>query len=301
MEQDDVPTLIGDRERMRAAYERSGPREAYVFVIAGPDVGVTFKIKEGGVVGRGRAATFSLTDPEVSREHARFSLEGPNVVIEDLGSANGTHINGTETKERHTLVDGDRVHIGTTSVFKFSFHDVIEQQFQRSIFDSALRDPLTAAYNRRYFLERLGREYAYASRHDEPLTLIMFDLDHFKQVNDTYGHLAGDYVLKTISRGVLDSVRREDTFARYGGEEFLILSRGIDVGGAHEFAERLRRWMETFPFEFEGRRLRVTTSVGIAVMPDNSIGSPQELVSAADRALYLAKTRGRNRVEVYAR
>ena len=286
-------TVIGDRRALTGL--RPGRERAYVIVIAGPSVGEMFKLDQGGAIGRGDGCEFRIRDSEISRQHARIFQDGEDMWIEDLGSTNGTFVNGSPV-DRRALNDGDKIQIGTTTILKFSYHDRLDEEFQRQMYESALRDGLTKAYNKKYFAERLESEYAYADRHRTPLSLILFDLDYFKQVNDTYGHLAGDQVLSDLARYVATTIRKEDVFARYGGEEFALLSRGIDREGANHFAERLRSGIEKHRFEHEGRLLPVTISVGVASTPHARIADATSLVAVADRALYGAKQAGRNRI-----
>jgi diguanylate cyclase (GGDEF)-like protein len=158
---------------------------------------------------------------------------------------------------------------------------------------------LTKAFNKRYFTDRLHAEFAFAHRHETPLVLCMMDLDHFKSVNDTWGHLAGDYVLLTLAGLVQKSVRAEDVFARYGGEEFSVISRGITVESAIIMAERIRHSVERHDFQWNGERMPITLSLGLAGLPDSTLRTPGELVSAADEALYDAKRGGRNQVKIF--
>src|SRR5690606_34939014 len=169
----------------------------------------------------------------------------------------------------------------------------IDGEIQEQMFESALRDGLTKAYNKRFFETRLDEEVAYALRQDSRLSLLLFDLDHFKNINDKYGHLAGDYVLVELSALVTETSRREDVFARVGGEEFAILSRGLTCAQAKDFGERIRRAIDEHVFEYEGTVLPVTSSVGVACIPGSGADSPTALVGAADVALYRAKTSGR--------
>ncbi|MCA9615087.1 MAG: diguanylate cyclase [Myxococcales bacterium] len=299
---DDEKTAIGEAGMAGHLVAARRNERAYVVVIVGPNVGETHELAGGtSEVGRTSATPIHLMDPEVSRRHARFVVQGQRVVVEDLGSTNGTFVNGTQISGPTELADGDKIQIGTTTILKFSFHDALDRAFQQKMYDAALRDGLTGAFNKRHFKERLESELAYAVRHRTPLALILFDLDHFKAVNDTYGHLAGDSVLATFAERVSSIIRREDVFARYGGEEFVVLSRGLDTSAARAFAERMRRVVDEYEFRFEESLIPVTTSVGVASMPDVEVVDPKDLVSAADQALYAAKSNGRNRVEVYAK
>jgi diguanylate cyclase (GGDEF)-like protein len=163
------------------------------------------------------------------------------------------------------------------------------------MFQSASRDALTQAYNKRFFMEQLESEFAFAVRHGSDLSLLMFDLDHFKRINDTYGHLVGDFVLAELTRVILPAIRIEDTFARYGGEEFALLSRSSEPAAA-VVGERLRRTVEQHRFVHSEITVHVTVSVGIELMPNARITTAEELIAGADRALYRAKHEGRNRV-----
>lgn len=288
-------TIVGKLEAI-AGIRKASTQRAYVIVIAGPDLGQMFALEGKSDIGRGQDASIRLLDTEISRAHARFSQEGDTVVIQDLGSTNGTFVNGAAI-DRTALKDGDTIQIGTTTILKFSYHDQLEEEFQRKMYQAALRDGMTGAFNKKFFMERLESEMAFALRHQSPLSVVMFDLDHFKKLNDTFGHLAGDYVLKTLGAGIHAAVRGEDVFARYGGEEFVVLSRGIDLASAKHFAERLREWVAGYPFVFDGRTIPVTTSLGVASFPQTSADSGKALLAKADEALYRAKTGGRNRVE----
>jgi len=181
-----------------------------------------------------------LDDDGVSRRHARVRLMNTgNVELEDLNSTNGTYYMG-ERISRQMLKDGDKVQIGSTAVLKFSYQDQLEEALQKNLYESATRDGLTRLYNKKYFQEALDKEYAYAARHRVPLAVVMLDVDHFKKVNDTYGHPAGDYVLQKLSQVVLGVVRTEDIVARYGGEELALILRQSTEEAANRCAERIR-------------------------------------------------------------
>jgi len=282
----DEPALTGAGERDRA----------YLIVLAGNNVGEMYKIKgESMVIGRGPQADIQIIDEGISRRHARVLSGAEGIAVEDLGSTNGTFVNGRKIN-REPLNDGDKIQVGSTTILKFTYHDQLEEHFQRQMYESALRDGLTKIFNKKYFLDRLESEFAYASRHKVPLSLVMLDLDHFKQINDEYGHLAGDSVLVTLARSIAESIRGEDVFARYGGEEFVCICRGIDLGAAQAFAERIRTMVEKTDFVHAGAHLKVTVSIGIASLPDEEVRDPVSFVAAADQALYEAKREGRNRV-----
>jgi diguanylate cyclase (GGDEF)-like protein len=186
--------------------------------------------------------------------------------------------------------------VGSGTVLKFTYHDKLDETFQRQMYESALRDDLTKAFNKKYFMDRVESEFAYAVRHNVPLSLVAFDIDHFKSINDSHGHPAGDYVLAELSSNILGLVRVEDVFARVGGEEFSTICRGADPQQGLIVAERLRLAVEKRPFLFDNKNIPVTISVGLASVPDPSIHDAMEFISAADQMLYEAKRSGRNRV-----
>lgn len=275
---------------------RSAKDRAYLVVLAGSNVGEMYRV-EGSeiVIGRASGATIRLNDDGISRRHARLLQMDSQVLIEDLKSSNGTLVNG-EQVTRVALHDGDKIRLGSTTILKFTYHDHLDESFQQQMYDAALRDALTKAFNKKYFLDRLETEVSYARRHSAHLSLLMFDVDHFKRINDTFGHLAGDYVLARIAKIASNTVRTEDVFARYGGEEFGILCRGVALENAGILGERLRLLVEGSVFEHEGVRVPTTISVGVAAHPDIPVQTGQQLIAAADEALYEAKRTGRNRV-----
>lgn len=277
-----------------AAQAPSGRKRARLIVLAGGNVGEMYEIGPQLIIGRGREADVRLQGDGISRKHAWVRVDNDEVSFEDLGSTNGSFINGTRVM-RQNLVEGDKIQVGTGVILKFTFHDELDEDFQRQMFESASRDALTQAYNKRFFLEQLDSEFAFALRHGSDLSLLMFDIDHFKLVNDTHGHVMGDFVLSELTRLITPSIRIEDTFARYGGEEFVVLSR-CDAESARTVGERLRKSIEQHSFTHEGVSLQVTISVGIDRLPNASITTLEEFIAAADRALYEAKRLGRNRV-----
>jgi two-component system, cell cycle response regulator len=269
---------------------------AYLIVLAGASVGEMYKLsKEQTVIGRGTQADIHIVDDGISRKHAEVVHKGDGIYVRDLGSTNGTFANGERITE-YALNDGDKIQVGSTTILKFTFHDSLDETFQRQMYESALRDGLTKAFNKKYFLDRLESEFAYALRHKSPLSLIMFDIDYFKKINDTYGHLAGDYALATLANVVQQTIRQEDVFARYGGEEFAVICRGVDLVGAAAFGERIRRMVAAQLFVYGETELKITVSVGVAAVSDVGMREHMELIGTADEALYEAKRNGRNQV-----
>ena len=292
---DDDTTRIGERTSVTppGGVARNRPR---LVVVAGGSVGAMYRVTDGAVVGRGSDVAIRIDSEELSRRHARFVVRDGVFELEDLGSRNGTYINGGAVTKPRAIADGDKVEIGGI-VLRFALFDHLDEQYQEQIYETSLRDGLTRAFNRKYFDERLDGEFAFALRHNAPLSLLMFDVDHFKSVNDSWGHPAGDTVLVELTAHVLNVIRTEDVLARYGGEEFAVLSRGIRLVEAVAFGERLRSAIERHHFTVGTQRVPVTVSIGIAALPSVTIGQPDALVRAADEALYRAKAAGRNRVE----
>jgi diguanylate cyclase (GGDEF)-like protein len=296
----DVDTSVthtSDGEQHVTARDR-----ACLVVLSGPRVGALFRLDRAvTVIGRSQGVDVFIDDDGVSRKHVRLTRSETSVVVEDLGSRNGSFVNGTRLEAPLRLTDGDKLQLGRGTVLKFTFHDALDDSYQQRMVESALRDPLTRLYNKRYFDDRLDAELRFALRHGTSLALLLADVDHFKDVNDQRGHLAGDSVLAEIALTLSQAVRNEDVVARYGGEELVVLSRAIGDDGAHHLAERLRKVVENLAVAVdEGPPISVTMSIGVAVYPTIAITAAAQLVAAADRALYQAKDAGRNRVVIAA-
>ncbi len=273
--------------------------QAYLIVLAGSAMGEMHKIsREKTVIGRGQKTDIRIVDEGISRDHCEVLIEGDKIILHDLGSTNGTFCRGLRV-DRHELEDGDKILVGSGTVLKFTYHDKLDEVFQRQMYESALRDDLTKAFNKKYYMDRVESEYAYAVRHNLPLALVTFDIDHFKNINDTYGHPGGDYVLSELSSTVIASIRVEDVFARVGGEEFSIVCRGADIVQAQIVGERLRSGVAARQFVFDGKTMPVTISVGVAAVPNSAIRDAMEFIAAADQVLYEAKRGGRNRVCIW--
>jgi diguanylate cyclase (GGDEF)-like protein len=271
-------------------------KHPYFIVIAGSQVGELHKIgKARTTIGRAVAADIRIVDEGISKIHVEVLLDGDHVLIRDLKSTNGTYRNG-ERVETTEIADGDKVSIGSSTILKFTFKDGIDEAYEAQLYRSATQDALTQALKREYFLERLESEVAYSMRHGVPVSLIFWDLDRFKAVNDEHGHPAGDRVLIAMARTVKGAIRREDVFGRYGGEEFGLTCRGTAHDVAARMAERLRRAIEETLIDAGELRLNITASFGVAACPSGGIASAADLVAAADSALYRAKALGRNRV-----
>jgi diguanylate cyclase (GGDEF)-like protein len=287
-------TTLNRSPSVTPAPRAGGGPSAYLVVISGPSFGEMYKLKgERSTLGRGERTDIRVLDDGVSREHAAIERDGGKMVVVDLGSTNGTFCNGGRVT-RHDLTDGDKISIGATTILRFTYQDQVDEQYQKKLFESALRDGLTSTFNRRYFIDRLHTEIRFAVRHEKSLALLFVDIDHFKKINDTHGHLAGDAVLAAVARVMTETIRAEDVLARYGGEEFAVICREIDAEGARILGERLRAAVEEERFEHDGKVIPVTISVGAAV--ESKVDDAQAFIAAADAAMYEAKRGGRNRV-----
>ena len=260
---------------------------------AGADLGKRYELAGLEIViGRGADCDIQVDRDSVSRRHAKVERAGQGWRVVDLGSTNGTYVNDNPVSER-TLDDGDLVKIGN-AIFKFLTGGNIENAYHEEIYQMTIIDGLTRAHNKRYFIENLDRELARCGRNRRPVSLVMFDIDHFKKINDTHGHLTGDHVLKELAGRVRTRIRKEEIFARYGGEEFVVLLPEAANANAIEFAEQLRRLVERQTFEFEGDSIPVTISCGVATVAEEM---PSEgFIKIADENLYKAKRNGRNKV-----
>lgn len=261
----------------------------------GPDMGRRHVLGPGRLVlGRGDDQDIRVQDNSVSRTHAVIEANTDGVFILDQKSLNGTFVNDVPVCGAHQLGDGDYIRVGN-AIFRFLTGGNVEAHYHEEIYRLTIVDGLTQINNRRYLEEFLEREVARAVRHRRPLSVLLFDLDKFKAINDQHGHLCGDHVLREMSGRVRPTIRREDLFARYGGEEFGMVLVETDHAQAVATGERIRRLVETTPFTFDGVTLNVTLSVGVATLDDASRAAA-DLLKAADDRLYEAKRRGRNRV-----
>lgn len=273
---------------------RSGPRSACVVVIHGEGLGKRADIDETPVVvGRSQEADLHIPHKSVSRQHCEIRRDGDTYRIRDLGATNTTRVNEQPITEA-LLADGDHLTLGE-SILKFISHSSVEARYHEELYQLATHDALTELYNRRHFIELVDKEIARAQRHGRPLVMCIIDVDLFKPVNDRYGHVAGDGVLRQLAGVVRSFVRGEDVAARIGGEEFAVLLPESDVTAARAFGERLREAVADSVFMLAGEAHRITISIGIAAMaPEGAERST--LMEAADAALYRAKAEGRNRV-----
>ncbi len=281
-------------------------REACLVVINGADLGKKYLLAQSStVIGRSSKVDIQIDEESISRSHAVIDNYGDTVIARDLESTNGTYVNDVPVREKR-LMDGDQIKIGRT-IFKFLSGSNVEAQYHDEIYKLTTTDGLTQIYNKRYFLKEMEREMSRSLRYDRALSLIMCDIDHFKGINDTYGHLAGDHVLRQVAKRVRTNLRRDDIFARYGGEEFAVLLPELNKIKAGQLAEKLRKLIEAEPFYFGNISIAVTLSMGISDLneyngamegqPDQEV-NPFAFIKLSDDRLYQAKQAGRNRVMI---
>ena len=274
---------------------RPAPRSACVVVIHGEGLGRRADIDQSPVVvGRSQEVDLVIVHKSVSREHCRIWREANGYRIRDLGATNTTRVNEARIASDTVLADGDQITVGE-SILKFISQDSVEARYHEEIYQLATHDALTELYNRRHFIEMADKEIARAIRHARPLSLCIIDVDLFKPVNDRYGHISGDEVLRQIALLLRRHARTDDLAARIGGEEFALMLPECDADAARVFAERLREAVADEEFTPGGEPQRITVSIGIAELAAGRDVRPA-LMAAADTALYRAKSEGRNRV-----
>jgi two-component system cell cycle response regulator len=264
-----------------------------IYAPSSNQLGKRFSLVDGTVlIGRGSENDVVLYSDSVSRRHARIESRADEHHIIDMCSTNGTYVNDELVQEQR-LCRGDQIKIGDT-ILKFLSGEDLESQYHETIYRMTIIDGLTEIYNKRYFVEQLDRELSRAIRHRRALALVMCDIDHFKAINDGFGHLAGDYVLKEVARISKSRLRPDDVIARYGGEELAVILPETDLDGGRLIADQLRKMIATASFVFEDEDIDVTISCGVAQLDPS--WQPYDFVKAADEMLYEAKRAGRNRV-----
>lgn len=271
-------------------------KQASLTIIKGNSLGEIYILDDEKVIGRCEGSTIVLTDSGISRRHFIIQKQDNAFKVTDLNSTNGTEVNDVKITDTYQLKDGDKIRIAGT-VFKFSYHDVEESRYQQQVRTLIVKDDLTKIYNKRYFTETIEKEFNFAKRYENPLSLILFDIDHFKLFNDNYGHQAGDFVLTEIAALIDPLARDYDTFARFGGEEFALLMRDTILSEAVLLANRMRQIIADSNFNYKDQKLQSTISLGVATYhASGNIGDHHQLISIADDYLYGAKHAGRNRV-----
>jgi len=288
------------QEVSRAETEASSPSPLYLIMLVGGIPGAMLQVSSSGTrIGRAVDNTLQLPETSVSRYHAflRQDEEG-QIRLTDLGSTNGTFLNGQRLPERTPICvrDGDRIQFGSTIVVKFVRPDPCEERYQRELFERSVRDSLTGLYNRSYFLSEVGLLGDRSALRGLGMAIFMIDIDHFKRINDTYGHPVGDQVLREVAGVLRQAMRGDDLISRFGGEEFITSLPVSAPDQAAERAGRIRSNLADRHILISGRPVEVTVSIGVSFAPPGRPRSVSAMISAADRALYQAKNAGRDRV-----
>lgn len=294
MSSDDENPPTTQRTILSAGPRTAAPRAACVVVIHGEGLGRRADVEERAmVVGRSQEADLHIPHKSVSRQHCHFWRDGDEYRVRDLQATNPTRVNDKVVEEA-VLADGDHITLGE-SILKFISHASVEARYHEEIYQLATHDPLTDLHNRRHFIDMVDKEIARAMRHQRALAMCIVDVDLFKPVNDRYGHISGDNVLRQIAAILRQHVRTDDFAARIGGEEFAVLLPECDTDAAYGFAERLRQAIAAVEFRPGNEPQTITVSIGITTMsPERDTCS--RMMAAADAALYRAKSEGRNRV-----
>jgi two-component system, cell cycle response regulator len=296
-------TSIISTETFKGKLKAADDAPPAVIVLVGP-VGYVGKqwliTKSDMTIGRSVETELYISDTSLSRSHAKFEVVGNDIFILDLGSTNKTIVNGMALAPmtRRRLVNNDQIKTGNV-IFKFLEKGNLESISNQQVFEKAQRDALTGAYSKGALLEKGPEATKRADVLTEPLSVITFDIDHFKKINDTYGHPGGDYVLKELGQLMQSKlVRSNDYFARFGGEEFVIILQATPLKTAQEVAERIRQTVESHIFVFETKLIRVTISIGVSTKIAQDTWD--KMYSRADQALYQSKQTGRNKVTIAA-
>lgn len=269
-------------------------QQPLLVVMHGSLLGMTYAIRDE-VIAIGRTATLDIPidDENVSRRHAEITFDGSSVKIKDLDSTNGTFVNSQRITDT-ILHDGDLILIGRV-LFKFIRSSSIENRFFDQMYALATTDFLTGIFNRQHIISRLESEFARSRRYNRPLSVLLYDIDHFKHVNDSFGHLAGDQLLMESSRLIGKSVRNQDYYGRFGGDEFMIICPETDLNNTVLLAQRLAQVLAKWSYSYQSRKLDFNISIGLAALSDE-MRSAVDLIAKADTLMYRSKQRGRNHI-----
>lgn len=269
----------------------------YLVVLAGDVNGRVIRLVPGRkmAAGRSRRCEVFLDDRNISRVHAHFTTDrSGQTTLEDAGSTNGTLVNGKRVDVAQ-LQDGDRICMGNV-ILRYSLKDDLEYVCQHDLFEKATKDQLTGIYNKAFFLDAFRKEFTYHRRYNKPLSLLMLDLDNFKKINDIYGHVNGDVVLRSVCREMSQCLRTEDLLARYGGEEFAVLFRNTGADTARRIARKLLQLVRSMKFSTPSAEFKISMTVGMATYLDENFDSMETMIIHADRNLYVGKRKGKNQV-----
>ncbi len=292
--------LTGDTIRGRLADVDSSPPSLVMLMGPAGQIGKQWPISESGaLIGRSPDCQIFVDDKSLSRQHAKLGVSGSDVTILDLNSTNKTQVNGVELAPMapKRLATNDQVKTGNV-IFKYLERGSLEAISNRDMYERAHKDALTGAFMKGALIARANELFKRIESTGEPLSVAVLDIDFFKKINDTYGHDAGDYVLKEMASVILKKmIRTNDFFARYGGEEFVLLLMGTTLKFAIDVAERVRSTIEGHKFVYDKTEIPVTVSLGVATK-DAAIKEWTDLFKKADAALYMSKQNGRNRVSM---
>jgi diguanylate cyclase (GGDEF)-like protein len=290
-------TAVHDLQAIQAKLAAERRRDRHLLVrMNGSFVGQVFSLTATRyVLGRAAESEIWVHEDGVSRSHASVEKTPDGWLLRDMGSSNGTFVGGKRV-DTHVLADNDLVQLGPSVIFRYAHTDIEHEGMLAALYEASVRDPLTGAFNRDHFDERLRAEISFGTRHKTGVGLIMFDLDHFKQVNDNFGHQAGDQVLVAVVKTVTETIRLEDVLARYGGEEFAVILRNIPIQGLRALAERLRQRIASVRVRTAKGVVTPTASFGLAVLSGSPEAKPDALIAQADENLFAAKRAGRDQV-----
>jgi len=249
--------------------------------------------KRRTLIGRESSCDIMLDDNAVSRNHAAIDLNDSSYFVTDLGSRNGTFVDDKPLRDRRRLKGGELIRLGGT-ILKFMASMDEEAQYHAVVHELMTRDPLTNAFNRSYLMLTLEKLLSRCEFTKHDLAVIMIDIDHFKKINDSYGHLVGDEVLRVFSERIRNTLRPDDALCRLGGEEFVVISERTDLQNAAWMAERIRLTVSSTPFSTQSGPVMITCSLGVKIQDQPNVGTVDELLSGADELMYAAKACGRN-------
>ncbi|MFT5445491.1 MAG: two-component system cell cycle response regulator [Gammaproteobacteria bacterium] len=292
-------TTAFDLSSIQAAQKREEQLEPMFLVCRGVQKGRPIPIHSGNwTIGRGALCDVSVQGRGISRTHLRLeNSDEDGVVVIDAASTNGIFVNGNKV-ERCTLRDRDVLQLGPETVLRLMFAPGCDMDMRVRQYEQSIVDDLTGVHNRRFLNDSLDHEMAFAARHNNPLCVMLLDIDHFKAINDEFGHEAGDTILKQLAERIADALRNEDVFARLGGDEFAIVTRGLSLESSIEAAERLRTLVSGRSFAWREREVECTISLGGTMLVDGESLNASGVLKRADENLYAAKAQGRNRIAV---
>lgn len=297
---DDSTIVITDIDAALASAENEADQKPAALLVVGGELnGTLFDLTEEEITcGRSAKNIITLEFNGISREHFKLVRQDKSFTVEDMGSRNGTYLNNEKIESPTVLSKGDIIKLGSLAL-KFLPKGDPERLTYDKLNLEANTDRHTGCYNKTYFNNKIDLEVKKSKVTGNPLSLLVFDLDKFKLLNDNYGHDAGDFVLKEVAELIRkNGVREDDTFARYGGEEFVILLPKTNLKQSYEIAERLRKLLESHDFIYEEKKLPVTASIGVSDYRQG-VNTGTDLFKRADEAVYKSKEGGRNQVNFY--